>query len=292
MNYAWLPAAVVLIIAPGLMLLGVLALRKRWQSWARPKRSPFSDRGLRGPAESLRLELEELESDLAFDISAVMMIPVLLYALGMTQVFATGANPYTVGIIMSLFVVISVIWQMRKVIKSIGRRTALRLGRDAEIATAEELQPLIRTGAYVFHDVPFEGFNIDHVAALPQGVFAIETKGRSKPADGGDKAHVVEFYGDRLEFPGWTDSETPVQAKRQAASLAGWLSKATGESTSVLPVIAIPGWYVQAKTAPKGLIALNPKLCLSLSRFPVRLSDGQLQRIVHQLDQKCRNVER
>ena len=41
----------------------------------------------------------------------------------------------------------------------------------------------MRDGFAVFHDVPGDkAFNVDHVVIGPQGVFAVETKGRGKPA--------------------------------------------------------------------------------------------------------------
>jgi hypothetical protein len=39
----------------------------------------------------------------------------------------------------------------------------LRAGYDAELAVGQELDKLMREGAWVFHDVPGENFNIDHV---------------------------------------------------------------------------------------------------------------------------------
>ena len=35
-------------------------------------------------------------------------------------------------------------------------------------------------GFHVYHDFPAEGFNIDHIVVGAKGVFAVETKTRSK----------------------------------------------------------------------------------------------------------------
>jgi len=60
-------------------------------------------------------------------------------------------------------------------------------GYDAELSVGQELNQLMRQGAVVFHDLPADGFNIDHVLISALGVFAIETKEYTKPKPGGTK---------------------------------------------------------------------------------------------------------
>ena len=57
----------------------------------------------------------------------------------------------------------------------------LHQGVEAEIATGQELSLLMRDGAWVFHDIPYQYGNIDHVIVSRGSIFAIETKGYSKP---------------------------------------------------------------------------------------------------------------
>jgi hypothetical protein len=64
------------------------------------------------------------------------------------------------------------------------RAMSYRLGLDAELAAGQELDQLMRHGAFVFHDYPAEKFNIDHVVICESGVFAVETKARMKPDRG------------------------------------------------------------------------------------------------------------
>ena len=45
------------------------------------------------------------------------------------------------------------------------------------------LEDLRAQGYAVFHDIPGDGFNVDHALIGPAGIFAIETKTRAKPAD-------------------------------------------------------------------------------------------------------------
>jgi hypothetical protein len=147
-------------------------------------------------------------------------------------------------------------------------------------------------GYRVFHDFPAEKFNIDHVVVGRSGVFAVETKGRSKPTTGNGSADAEVVYdGDTLRFPGWSENKPIAQTKNQADWLRKWLSDATGESVRIFPVLALPGWFVK-RVKPNGIAVLNPKTFLSYARNVKTdpLSDQEIKRIVHQLEQRCRDV--
>jgi hypothetical protein len=138
-----------------------------------------------------------------------------------------------------------------------------------------------------------EKFNIDHIVVGKKGVFAIETKAKSKPkTDERQKDATVEYNGRALLFPKWTDNETIVQAERQASWLSKWLGSAIGEPVTVRAVVALPGWFVK-RTSSDGIPVVNPKQFTSLFKnFQQRdMSEEKIKRIVHQLEQKCRDVE-
>ena len=57
----------------------------------------------------------------------------------------------------------------------------------------------------VFHDIPADNFNIDHVVIAREGVFAVETKGFTKPKQGAGRADATVFFdGSSLRYPQWT----------------------------------------------------------------------------------------
>jgi hypothetical protein len=61
---------------------------------------------------------------------------------------------------------------------------------------------------------------------------------------------------------------------------------------SVEPVLALPGWFVR-RTGPNGILVLNPKNLRPVikNKKSAPLSEQTVKRIVHQLDQRCRDVE-
>jgi hypothetical protein len=169
----------------------------------------------------------------------------------------------------------------------------VRLGYDGEVAVGQELNQLLRDGYYVYHDFFADKFNIDHIVVGKKGVFAIETKARSKPnTDERQKGATVEYNGRALLFPKWTDTETINQAELQASWLSKWLNSAIGEPVAVRAVVALPGWFVK-RTSSNGIPVVNPKQFAPLFKnIQSRdLSEKTIKRIVHQLEQKCRDVE-
>jgi hypothetical protein len=195
----------------------------------------------------------------------------------------------------AVYVVITggfVAWMVSRLIKTGTRLDGLRAGYDAEVAVGQELDQLMRQGAVVFHDFPAEGFNIDHVVISRRGLFAVETKGFTKPGDQRGKAGAtVTFDGKSLAFPRWKTTEPLEQAERQAKWLSKWVSSATGDTVGVLPVVALPGWFVERNG--RGPVRVYsgrelPQLLYAVGAEP--LTAESMQRVVHQVEQRCRNV--
>ena len=61
-------------------------------------------------------------------------------------------------------------------------------------------------GNYVYHDFPADKFNIDHIVVGRSGIFAVETKVRSKPTTNNHRQDAtVEYNGKMLNFPDGDD---------------------------------------------------------------------------------------
>ncbi len=169
-----------------------------------------------------------------------------------------------------------------------------RRGLAGEQAVAEQLHPLFTSGYQIFHDIPGNGkWNIDHVAVGPAGVFAIETKYRTKkPGRNGGRDHKATLDGNRIEFAsGDYDAEAAGQARDNTRWLEKELSKATGERVTVGPVVALPGWWVTLKANSDVKVLSGKQVSGFISKKPAKLSDKLIQRISYQLEQRCRDVE-
>ena len=174
-------------------------------------------------------------------------------------------------------------------------KRTLQAGLDGEQATGEELNQLLRLGCRVFHDVPFPYGNIDHVVISPSGIYAVETKIVGKlPADGDQARVTVDNAAGTVHFPNVAWRIPVNQLESQAKWLKGFVSDSTGLNVPVEPMLALPGWFIAARTgvSPAGIFVINP---VNAGKFFVRshrvLSEEAIQRISHQLEQRCRDVE-
>lgn len=289
-------SAIPLLIAIGPIFLATAAIiqwKKRSATFLR--NNPLNRDMLRSPGETLRAEVEEINLDITGYLSVLITMPLMLYSMLISIMLFNGASTVGTSVIVfyALVGIVSTGYLAYKIVWHVKHKRNLTLGLEAELSVGQELNELIRDGAWVFHDFPANGFNIDHIVISTQGVLAIETKARSKPTNGAGKSTGWEviYDGTSLAFPGWTETEPLAQAARQAEWLQQWLSSAIGEPVAVKPILVLPGWFVKLAN-PKGIFVFNGKKPQVLFQYSQEvLSPTLVNRIVHQIDQRCRNIK-
>lgn len=146
-----------------------------------------------------------------------------------------------------------------KVRGALAKLRRLKQGRDGELAVGQYLERLRATGAQVFHDIPGEGFNIDHVVIHASGVYVIETKTYSKPDKG---RAVITYDGQGVQVMGRaTDNKPVIQAQAAASWIAQLIKESTGRKLPVRAVLVFPGWFIEPTADAKlsDIWVLNPK---------------------------------
>ncbi|MDD5296404.1 MAG: nuclease-related domain-containing protein [Rhodocyclaceae bacterium] len=279
----WTVLAVAFSLLPtGIMLLVIYLAR--WRLDRDSRREPLTTELRRLPSDSLERRREDMLNEVQGNVIEVIAVGpavcVAILSLHLPKdVQLTGADAFVlfIGLCVSIFVS----WRGSR---RMGALRQLRQGILAEKAVAQEISDVLAGNNRIIHDVQAGEFNIDHVVITPAGVFAVETKSRLKPAAGqGVEVVKVCYDGYKLEFPGWTDTDSLVQARRQADWLARHLQKATGETFAVQAVLALPGWFVK-NTAPISdnmVRVINPKKSDWLFTKPQsRLDPAALQRAV------------
>lgn len=284
-------AVLALSLAPILLgiwfLWGLLFLRQR-EVRRRTRRNPLNRNLLRSPGQSLREQIDELTADLMAHVAILIatgpIVANVVYGTWLMEgqlrssTLAIGVIAFVGG---CLFIAHRIRLRWHELLK-------LRLGLDAEEAIGQELNHLMPLGFRVFHDLPCKDFNIDHVVVGASGLFVVETKGRSKPAE---ECQVV-FDGDRLQFPGWRESSPIKQVQASTRWLEEWITSAIGEQIEATSVLAIPGWYIERKTQDCSILTVNGKgMAGPFQKFGSRLRPDTVQRIAHQLEERCRTVE-
>ena len=294
---ASLPKMIVYLSVIGLAVAGPLIagvlLHRRKKRMRAERRSPLTSDLLRPAGYGIQLKLDEARDQVDEWLIALLALPLLVYSVHLTQSYMLGAQESLGRILTSVLIGGTIVgWAAYRLVRVASSIDKLRIGLDAERAIGQALDQLMRSGAAVYHDIPADHCNIDHIVVCEAGVYAVETKGRSKPirGKGSDDATVV-FDGTKLWFPTWTEVAPLAQAERQAAWTAQWLSSAIGEPVQVKPVLAIPGWFIDRKGRSSVLLTNGKKVEFLLSLEGRRLSKEMIQRVAHQIEQRCRTVK-
>lgn len=274
----------------------VLALLKLRESREKHegRRVPVPDKLLRPPGESARRKAEFLDNRLTDELLWLMGFPVLLILMYSTvrQSFGTEhslAWHFTLAVILIAYTVLAM-----RLVRIRRDRDQWRLGYRGERAVGQILDKLMLDGCRVYHDYPLsKNWNLDHVVVAPSGVYAVETKTRTKRKPSGPQpAHEVIYDGICLQFPNAYDSKSPAQAGAEAEELSLILSQDLRETIKVKAILTLPGWWVTCKGEGEVMV-LNPKMIQSeiVKDEPPVLSPELIKEITRHLDRKCRDVE-
>jgi hypothetical protein len=255
------------------------------------KRAPFTDRFLRSPGQSLFDQIQELNEDLIYYFFSVSIIPVLFTSTIIIFHMRKIISPMHTITAGTFFFLLEV-YYFGKSCRGLIKRRRMRLGYDGEVVVGQELNLLMLDGYHVFHDLVtdrIKKLNIDHIIVGSSGVYAVETKTRSKSRNGSGK---LNYDGKSIQFPDGTDSSSIDLAIRHAAWLRKWLTSTVGVNVDVEPVVALPGWYIN-RTAKNGIAVLDPRMIGAYikNKNEKPLSNRLIREIVHQIDRKCRDVD-
>jgi hypothetical protein len=271
-----------------------------WDRRKRGTRIPFSRdlRLMRMAGETHLKDVAQFDEDFLFVFMLAALVPCLA-AIILFEVLGHLKGGWlwaVLGLTIAVFVVafgLATRWFVRR----LRARSDSYLGFFGERVVAEFLEPAKTQGWRVFHDVPCESgrerFNIDHVAVGPGGVYAIETKTRRKgPTREGRDDYKVFYDGEKLDWPWGDDQDGLGLAIGHAQWLQNWLTKTTGAAMGVVPVLALPGWYVESP-ARAAVRVVNPSWLPDLltGSAETTLSARQIDLYTRQIEQRCRDVE-
>ena len=121
-------------------------------------------------------------------------------------------------------------------------------GADAEVVVAGLLGDLPKEYR-VFHDLVFEGFNIDHVVIGSTGVFTVETKSHRGQ---------VSARGETLLLNGRPFAKPVLnQAWSEAYALRDRLPTVAGEPCPIQPILCFPNAFIEVRGPVKGVIVVS-----------------------------------
>ena len=218
-------------------------------------RSPIKQKPLRSPGDSLRdAAIEVWDSEFTAWLVVVFVAVALAGWEWWRWFFTFPPSPWTVTAVALVVTVVAVV-KMRRVLSKLDR---LRLGREGERAVGEALDDLRAAGYRVFHDVPGDGFNVDHVLIGPGGVFVIETKTRSKPE--GRKA-TITYDGEQIKVDGFAPDRDPlVQVQANCRYVRELIERGCTVRPFIRGVVLFPGWWIERQPRGVDVWVLNEKV--------------------------------
>lgn len=166
----------------------------------------------------------------------------------------------------------------------------IKRAKDAERgALAEEKVALqlsgLPEGYYGFHDISFDGFNIDHVALGPGGIFVLETKAHGGTIDARDNTLLLNGKPPEKNFLN--------QVWSQTKNMQDYLWKMTSKELKIKPVLCFTNAYVKVRRPVKGVDVVNLKyLNTYLERQPLRLETADMEQILRVLKFRIEKQEK
>jgi hypothetical protein len=252
-------------------------------------RSPIKAKPLRLPGQSVQDAIDDLLWDGIGPYFAFALFMVILSGLEWVAVLRhMPRQPW----LYSGLAVLATLYAAVKFWRVWGRLQRLKLGRDGERVVGQYLERLRADGADVFHDVPGDGFNLDHVVLSVHGFLAIETKTWSKPVRGDARITLTDAG---VMVNGLRPDRDPlVQAQAGAKWLAQLLEETTGKRFPVRGVVLCPGWFVEPMSDGRRASAdkpwmLEPKALPGfIQNEPQRIGESDLKLAAYHLSRYVR----
>jgi hypothetical protein len=253
-----------------------------------PGKSPLKAKPLRNPGESSDRQLQEIMYDKVLPYVVLAFIFAVVAGLEWWRwYFNLPPSPWLFTTIAALALAMS-IWKARWGLRMTKR---IKLGRDGEKAVGQFLERLRESGAQVFHDIPGDCFNLDHVVIHESGFYVIETKTHSISVRGEPKL----FYdGEHVSKNGmWPDRNPITQVRAARKWLSDLIKESTGRTFPGKAVVVYPGWYIEATAEAKAsdVWVLNPKaLPAFISQSSAQISPEDVKLCSYHLSRYIRGV--
>ena len=218
-------------------------------------RSPLKSKPLRNPGQSLDEEIQRVIDEQAM---APYNAIVMLWTIALIEWFLAWRDLPRQPWAFTVVALIGTVWLIFRLGHIRRKVRALKLGRDGERAVGQFLDGLREGGARIFHDVPAQGFNLDHVVISTHGIYVVETKTITKPSA---DAKVI-YDGEQVTVAGFRPDRNPVvQAAAEASWLRQLLQQSTGREFPVRGVVVYPRWWIEqtTKERQREVWVLEPK---------------------------------
>lgn len=232
--------------------------------------------------ESLQVKISEIE----WNITETIMYPAVFFVLTIwVWLAAVGFMTFNwlTAVFMSIVTAVLAIRAYRKVKEDRTKLKAYRKGLEGERLVGESLNSLSdNCTTFVFHDIPGERFNVDHIVVSTRGIFAIETKHFDRT-----KGHEFYFDGNMVFRQNKDGKRYPCpkllpQMDGEASYIQQEIEKRAEIKLPVTKVAVIVGSYIEGAENFKEYWLLNERSFITAFKKSHEVYDDSLVKLVAQ----------
>lgn len=250
--------------------------------------SPLKGKPLRNPGQSVDEALRDLVDD---KLLPYFFLPMFFWLIAGLEWLAVARQLPRQPVLYALTAAILTAWGAVRILQLRKRVKALKQGRDGERVVGQFLDGLREDGARIFHDIPGENFNLDHVVISQHGIFVVETKTFSKP----NPNSQITIAGEHLLVAGRKmDRDAIQQVRAQVSWLTRVLEESTGKRLPIKGAVVFPGWFVEPPPSGSKLDiwVLEPKaLPAFIEQQPMRLTATDVSLAAYHLSRYIRSKQ-
>lgn len=251
-------------------------------------KSPLKDKPLRNPGQSLDRRIIDVVLDQQIKYLLIGLIVWTTLTSNWIYYFTEKPLPPFWFTLIASIIFAFCYYKIKTATKKID---PLIQGRDGEKAVGQYLDVLREQGVKVYHDIPGDGFNLDHVLVANSGVYVVETKTYSKPDTG--QARIIYTGKTLIHHNGFKDDKPLIQVKAAANWLKGIIKESTGKNIEIKKIVLFPGWFIEptAESRQSDVWVLNPKaLPAFISNSREQLSGEDLNLVAFHLSRFVRTA--
>lgn len=239
---------------------------------------------LRYPGQSLQEHLaNHLESSvMALGYTGGACIGIMVFSAVVTW-RPEAANPWLVvpTALLVLVIVAYVTIRRLKALKS------YRLGLRGEQLVGEVLNQRVSDAeSWIYHDLVFDDFNVDHLIVSTKGIMAAETKAVHNDTTKEAQKRIT-VHDDHVDIGGFKNTEHLAQALRSTAAIKKLLAELGFHDVQVEAALIYPGRWVESNH-PKVLVRNETAFCTSFGKRPVKIDLQTVKQMRAALDRHLR----
>ncbi|HSD70052.1 MAG TPA: hypothetical protein VLB07_10885 [Woeseiaceae bacterium] len=263
-----------------------------WQTLSRATsgNNRFSHSILYEAAQRFRDQFDSLTRRQSVYLASLLVFVVIFataFLLGPDRLFQGLAEWQLIALLAGAL--LAALYGLYRFVAVVLQKKKVEFIRDANIATGHGLLRLTSNQNRVFHDVPCATGVIDNVIVGLHGIYAVCVVAKRPGKD-----NRVRLNGEQLAFAPGKAVISVADCGKRAEQLAREMRKLLGHEVRVRPVVAVPGWEIDAQASDEYLVVNERNLAMLRGWKDQKdyLMNEDVEHIQKMLTERCTRYKR